>query len=336
MMDSTVLRLIRRYDPVGPKTAGNQTRRSLESTRGLWNTIASKSEVPQITNSSPYLLQRSLTTTYEDEIPVKQPSTPRLQRQQAIQDSETILSPPTDNSLRPILKYGSSRARSEFIVQPNQIEPLTIDIEAHTPPINENTSSYQSLVTIGTKRTCSAISKSEWDLRVQQEQNPIQSSSPPSMVINVPQEKEFSRPTLGRSKSLLGINDKNKDQDNDADDFDENSAPITHHGSCVEKLKQLFVTKSSFNLTNSPVTQQHRVDSVDSNLNRQINLDNKTNISSSSSFVQSPLQYNTNENSQQKINKPATIVQDVTPTSSFMQKTPIIISQKTIDRYCIQ
>ncbi|CAF4791455.1 unnamed protein product, partial [Rotaria magnacalcarata] len=72
---------------VGSNTTGIKGRRSLESTRGLWNTVASKIEPPQPPASSPFLSRRALTTTYEDEIPVKQPSTPRLQRQQAIQET---------------------------------------------------------------------------------------------------------------------------------------------------------------------------------------------------------------------------------------------------------
>ncbi|CAM4895290.1 unnamed protein product [Rotaria socialis] len=334
-MDSTVLRLIRRYDPVGSNTTGIKARRTLESTRGLWNTFASKIEPPQPPASSPFLSRRSLTTSYEDEIPAKQPSTPRLQRQQAIQEThepESLPSSLANNPIRPILKYSSSRSRSEFIVQPHQIEPLTIDIEAHDPSGNENTSTYQSLITIGTKRACSALSKSEWDLRLQQEQFPIQSPTPSSVVSNVQQEQEFHQPTLSRSKSSTGINNhnNNNDQDDDIDEFDENSAPIINHGSCVQKLTQLFATKSSLNLTNTPISNQHRKDSIDSNFNRHLNLNNKTNISSSSSVKLSP-QFNPNESQQQIIHKPTTIAQDVTTTIPFISATSLINSQKTID-----
>ncbi|CAF0986323.1 unnamed protein product [Rotaria sp. Silwood1] len=327
MMDSNVLRLIRRYDPVGSNITGIQARRSLENTRGVWSTVASKTP-----DSSPFLSRRSLTTTYEDEIPQRQSSIPRLQRQQAINEPEPIPSASINNSLRPILKYNTSKSRSEFIVQPHQTEPLTIEIEPHIPLINENTSTnYQPLITIGTKRVCSALSKSEWDLRLQQEQTPVRSPSPSSIVNNQQQEKEFHRITLGRSKSSMGINSTNNEEDDNIDDVDENSAPIINTGSCVQKLKQLFATKSSLDLTNnSSINNSHRHDSIDSNLSQRLNFNNKTNLTSSS-VQHSPPILNSIESQQQIINKPTTIVQDVTPTSPFINKKPILKSQKTID-----
>ncbi|CAF5121686.1 unnamed protein product, partial [Rotaria socialis] len=80
------------------------------------------------------------------------------------------------------------------------------------------------------------------------------SPTPSSVVSNVQQEQEFHQPTLSRSKSSTGINNhnNNNDHDDDIDEFDENSAPIINHGSCVQKLTQLFATKSSLNLTNTP------------------------------------------------------------------------------------
>ncbi|CAF4984129.1 unnamed protein product, partial [Rotaria socialis] len=122
--------------------------------------------------------------------------------------------------------------------------------------------------------------------------------------------------------------------DDDIDEFDENSAPIINHGSCVQKLTQLFATKSSLNLTNTPISNQHRKDSIDSNFNRHLNLNNKTNISSSSSVKLSP-QFNPNESQQQIIHKPTTIAQDVTTTIPFISATSLINSQKTIDRYAM-
>jgi hypothetical protein len=324
MMDSNVLRLIRRYDPSSSSTTGIIPRRSLENTRGLWHSVSPKAHTPQPSDSSPFLSRRSLTTTYEDEIPLKQSPVPRLQRQQAIYESESSPSvpppPPPISSIRPILKYTSSRSRSEFIVQPHQTEPLTIQIDPFIPPSpNESPATYQPLITTGTKRVCSALSKSEWDLRLQQDQLPIRPPSPSPLVINQPQEKESYRPTLSRSKSSMTINHTN-DQDEHIDDFDENSAPILSSGSCVEKLKQLFVTKSSLDLTNPSQNKQQR---NDSNLHRRINPNNQIDRSPSTAKT-TPV-----EIQPRMINKPTTIVQDVTP----IFKKPIFRSQKTIDRY---
>jgi hypothetical protein len=318
MMDSNVLRLIRRYDPGGSSTIGIIPRRSLESTRGLWHSASSKADTPQPSDSSPFLSRRSLTTTYEDEIPLKQSPTPRLQRQQAIHESESPPSIPPPPPLRPILKYNtSSRSRSEFIVQPHQTEPLTIHIDPFIPPLpNESPATYQPLITTGTKRVCSALSKSEWDLRLQQEQLPIRPPSPSSLVINQQQEKESYRPTLRRSKSSITINNTN-DQDDHIDDVDEISAPILPSGSCVEKLKQLFVTKSSLDLTNSPRNKKQQQN--DSNLHRHINPNNPIDHT----IKPTPIEIQPHI-----ITKPTTIVQDVTP----IFKKPIFRSQKTIDR----
>lgn len=167
-----------------------------------------------------------------------------------------------------------------------------------------------------------ALSKSEWDLRLQQEQYPVRPPSPSPMLINQQQEKESYRPTLGRSKSSATINHTNN-PDDDIDDFDENSAPILPSGSCVEKLKQLFVTKASNDMPNVSLNSQHRNDSIDSNLNRRIN--SNTHSDRSPSIVKTtPI-----ESQPRIINKPTTIIQEVTP----IIKKPIIRSQKTIDRY---
>lgn len=324
MMDSNVLRLIRRYDPVGSNTNISKPRRSLENTRGVWHTVASKTTVSQPSESSPFLSSRSLTTAYEDEIPIQKPITPRLQRQQAIPESETLSSTSTANKLRPILKY-NSRSRSEFIVQPHQAEPLTIEIEPQIPPTNEITSAYQPLITIGTKRVCSALSKSEWDLRLQQEQLPIQSPSPsPSPVVNNQQEeKESYRPSLGRSKSSMVINNNSDNQD---DDFDEKSAPIIGSGSCVEKLKQLFVTRSSLDLTNPSLNSQHRHDSIDSNLNRRLSVTNK--FSKSPSPAKHPPTMNSIEPQPPVTYKPETIIEEIIPVTLPLISKPIVIAEE--------
>jgi hypothetical protein len=339
-MDSNVLRLIRRYDPGSSITTGIIPRHSLEKTRGIWNTVAPKAaSPPQPFDSSSFLSRRSLTTTYEDEIPPKQqPTTPRLQRQQAIYEIESPRPPPVPpppvNSMRPILKY-TSRSRSEFIVQPHQTEPLTIEIDPYIPPPlppNESSATYQPLITTGTKRVCSALSKSEWDLRLQQEQLPIRppSVSPSPVVLNQQQEKESYRASFGRSKSSTTINHNNNNQDNDIDDFDEVSAPIVPSGSCVERLKQLFVTKSSSDITSPSLNNADRNDSIDSNLNRRIS-NNQINRSPSIIKTTPPILNSIESQSPRIINKPTTIIQEVTPTF----KKPILRSQKTIDRYAI-
>ena len=261
-MDSNVLRLIRRYDPENSNNTGIIARRSLDRNRNIWDSASSKTNTPQLSDSSPYSSRRSLALNYEDE-PLRNRSwTPRLQRQYAIPEFEPVPPPPPPppvSTVRPILKY-TSRSRSEFIVQPHQTEPLTIEIEPLIRPLsNESPATYQPLITTGNKRVCSALSKSEWDLRLQQEQQvPIHPPSPSSFTINLPQEKESYRPTLGRSKSS-GTIDQNKDHDDTTEEF---SAPILPHNSCVDKLKQLFVSKSLHDLhqpRHSPPIQTPRL-----------------------------------------------------------------------------
>lgn len=290
MMDSNVLRLIRRYDPSNANSTGNVPRRSLETTRGLWNTISTNPS-----ESSPFLSRRALTTAQNDDIQ----STPRLQRQQAIQENEPPIPPPPVNYIRPILKY-NSRSRSEFILQPNQIEPLSVEIDPYVTPLtNDSSASYQPLVTTANKRVCSALSKSEWDLRLQQEQAPVRPPSPPLTLINQQSIKDSSRKILSRSQSSGLINDVNN-QDEQID----NDVPLQPTGSCIEKIKQLFVSKSS-------------QDGTDSNDNRsQKSIDKSPSISSQT----------------RSINKPTTIIQDITPNLS---KKSVLHSEKTIDRYAI-
>jgi len=305
-MDSHVLRLIRRYDPGSSNTTGIRSHGSLDSTRNLWHTIVPKSVIPQSSDSSAFLSHRSLTTTYEDERPTKQLAIPRLQRQEAFFEPDPP-PPPTKNLLRPILKYSSSRSRSEFIVQPHQNEPLTVDI---APSTNESAATYQPLISTGTKRVCSALSKSEWDLRIQQEQIPVRPPSP-VIVINQQQKKESYQPALARSKSSIAINHI---YDEDDDDIDTISAPIIDNGSSIEKLKRLFVPKSSFDLTN-----HHRNDLSDSNRN------NKTDIVSS--FVKTTPLRNSMEPEQRIINK---------PTATLLNQNSLHRNSRPIDRYAVQ
>jgi hypothetical protein len=355
MTDSNVLRLIRRYDPVGSSTTGIRTRHSLEHTRGAWQTIAPKSlsslpyNVPS--TSCSYLPQQSVSFTHENNESVKQPSTPRLQRQKAIHEQEPSSFNVT-NSIRPILKYTPSAARAELNVQPKKTEPLSIEIVPHVSPpsiiTNEHPVTYQPLITTGTKRVCAAISKSEWDLRSQHDlpspvvpppsSFPVRPSSPHRPTVNLQQQKESYRPLLGRSKSTIAINNNHEDDD-DIDDFDEKSAPIITTGSCVDKLKKLFITKSSLDLTNSPIDNQHRVDSIESNLNRRLNDNNKTStLSSPSSCIQNIPKSNSIESQSRTITngsstKPITVIQEAVPTSSPLIKKPLLRSQKTFDRY---
>ena len=333
MMDSNVLRLIRRYDSVGSNTTtGLKTRRSFENARGIWHTLNSNTTLQQSFGSSPFLSRSSLTTAYEDETPTKQISTPYLHRQQAIHETETLPSTLTLQSVRPILEYGSLRSRSEFIVQPHHIEPLTIKIEPPALSTNEQkatttttttTTTYQPLITTGTKRVCLALSKSEWDLRLQPEQlSSSRSPSPWSIAKNDQQENESHRSSssVNRSKSSPKINNN----DNEIDDFDETSAPIITDGSCVKKLKQLFITKSSLDLTSSSLNNNHPNVSIDSKPNRSYNK-----LSTSTKRTPSSIE------SQQSIinqSKSTTIVQEVLPISSFSNKKSILRNQKTIDK----
>jgi hypothetical protein len=366
MMESNVLRLIRRYDPVGPRTTGIRNRCSLEEARDAWHNNASKSlsSLPSNASSSScsYLPLRTINSSREDNGPVKQPSTPRLQRQQAIHEPEPSLSssPNISNSIRPILKYTPPTSRAELNIPHRKTEPLTINIEPQVPPppppvtTNENTNTYQPLITTGTKRVCAAISKSEWDLRLQNDLSsptvpplpspptlPAQPSSPQT-TIGQQQEKVSYRPLFGRSKSSMGINNNNSEHDNDIDDFDENSAPITA-GSGVNKLKQIFITKSAVDLTNSPIIKQRRIDSTETNLNRNLNI-NGTNInrpdvlSSTFALIQKVPNSNSIESQVSSIpnsnlTKPTTIIQEAVPTHSPSFKRPILRSQKTFDRY---
>ena len=292
MMDSQVLRLIRRYDPVSLSTAGVKSRRPLENTRTTWHTVTSEAAMPE---SSPFLSCRALTTTREDETSIK---TPRLlQRQTAVHE---LTSTP---SLRPILKYGSPRSRAEYTVLPHRTEPLANDIDAYVPsppqvPIrsSEHVPIYPSLATTGTRRVCSALSKSELNLRLRQDSPPVvpplpfpvRPPSPPLAPIDQHQEREFVRPLLVRSKSSIVINHDHDDDDHDIDDFDEMSAPIVSSSSYVNKLKQLFTTKSSLNLTHASIEPSRRSESIDSSLHRRSSTDDDddddTDCSSASSY----------------------------------------------------
>ena len=341
MMDSNVLRLIRRYDPIAAEVIGIRPRRSLENTRSASHANGSKSISSLSSNlsssSCSYLPQQTSFPIHEDNRSIRQSSTPRLQRQKAIPEQEFSDPNVSKTSIQPILKYTPPTPRAATNIQPKKTEPLSIEIEPHVPPTattNESSITYQPLITTGTKRVCAAISKSEWNLRLQQDPPfpilspstpPIQSSSSPHRTIDQSQEKESYRPLFGRSKSTMEVH-HNNGQDYDTDDFDENSAPITP-GSCVGKLKQLFNTKPSINLSNSSLNKQNRMDSLDSTLNRRLNTPDL--VAPSIKFNQtSSLPTPTNGN----LTKPTTIVQDVTPVASPLLKRPILRSQKTVDR----
>jgi hypothetical protein len=354
MTDSNVLRLIRRYDPVAASTIGIKQRRSLGITQSADPPKSLPSFLSNISSSLCSLLpqQRTSTSTHEDNRVVKQPSTPRLQRQQAIPEQElppSVPSPNVTNSIRPILKYISPTSRAELNVQPRKTEPLTIEIEPHVPTTitNDNTATHQPLITTGTKRVCAAVSKSEWDLRLQNDLPsatvppsafPIRPPSPRT-TINQQQEIESYRPLLARSKSSMGIN-YNNEHDDDIDDFDEKSAPVTV-GSCVKKLQQLFNTKPSLDLTTSSINKQDPI--IESNLNRHLNTNGKSTtkpdlLSSPSPLIQrvpnlTSIEPPTRTIPNGNLTKPTTIVQEAIPTSSPALKRPILRSQKTMDRY---
>ena len=343
-MDSHVLRLIRRYDPVVSSSTGIKTRQSLEKTRGVWNTIGSDTHAPIQSNSSPILSRRALTTTIEDGTQIKSPSTTRLQRQEAIQEHDSTISI-IKNTPRPILKYASPRSRAELQLNPHKTEPLNIEIEpffASPPPLttmivsSENPLHYQSLITTGSRRVCSALSKSEWDLRLQRDSPPVvpplpfpvRPPSPPLEMIQSPQGQEPSVLPANHSQSSLVTN--NKANDDDDDDFDQMSAPIiSTTGSYVKKLKKMLERKSS-------------LDNIHSNSN-ELNLDRylpasliepspNRNSSVSTTFIEPPPrtvfnhQFNSRPSAFQEVNAASSPA-----SSSSLIKKPIFRSQKTID-----
>lgn len=353
MTDSNVLRLIRRYDPVAAEAIGIRHRHSLENTRNapeVNSTISVPSLPNNISSSCSYLPQQTSVPIYEDNRSIRQASaTPRLRRQQAIHEQD--LSPTnTTASIQPILKYTAPTSRIEGNLQAKTLEPLSIEIEQPVPPpiTNENATIYQPLITTGTKRVCAAISKSEWNLRLQQDPPPpiappqtlpIQTPSPPKIIDSPPPppppaKKESYRPLLSRSRSIMEVEDQNG-ADNDQDKFDENSAPVAI-SSCVGRLKQLFNAKTSLDITSPRMTKQNRMSSIDSNLDRhsypnEIDL-TKSNLlpsntainQKSANAIESIVPSLSNSNSM----KPVSLIQETTSPSL---KRPILKSQKTVD-----
>lgn len=364
MADSNVLRLIRRYDPTAVDAVSIRPRRSLENTRSAFNVDSSKPQALFPSNissaSCSYLAERPLNSIRDDNRTVKQISTPRLQKQKTMPEQDTL--PSVISSAQPILKYTpppSTISRTDRNLDTKKTEPLTIEIEPHIPPPTSyaNPTNYQPLITTAQKRVCSAISKSEWDLRLQQDlPSPVmptisQSSStttaatssalpiqtPSTKITNTQsQTKSSYRPLLGRSKSIMVLNN---DQDNDLDDFDENSAPLTPN-TCVNKLKQMFNSKTN-DFSSTSLKKTDRINSTESNLNRPLqtngNTSNQSDLSSSTypsnkkapSTNSADLQTRTISNV--NLTKPTTLVQQSVPTASPLLKRPILKSQKTLD-----
>ena len=346
MTDSNVLRLIRRYDPIGSSTLGIKSRRPNDDNQEVSHTITNKPVSSLLSNASSfphsYLSQKTSTLPCDDNNLIKQSSSSNI-----------------TNSIRPILKYTSSTARSELNIQPNKTEPLTIEIEPRIPlslstRTKENTITYQPLITTGIKRVCPVISKSECDLHLKRDLHtstiPLQSSTFPvqfstlKKTINQQLDKEYSLKLVSRSKSSSEVNNKNRnynEYDDNVHKHHENSSLITT-GSCVEKLKNLFDTKVSFDLLNSPmIDKQSSVDSIKLNMNRNIN---ETNVykpdlllSTTSTIpkipdlnvIESQTQIPSNHDSIQT--RTATIHNDI-PTSS-LSKRSMLKSQKTINQY---
>ncbi|CAF1583217.1 unnamed protein product, partial [Adineta ricciae] len=358
MTDSHVLRLIRRYDPSSTNSTAdsrNKAGRSLQSTRGIWHTVTpnSLSSVPSHVSTSlrSVVPQRALSTTDENFERARQSSMPRLQRQQAVYEQEPLSSPSTPNPNQTFPKYILPPSHTDVAIQSNKTEPLRIEIDPPVPPTaiktNGTTNTYQPLITTGTKRVCAAISKSERDLRLQLESySPTTPPSPvtcpvrppsPRILINEQKGKESYRPLLGRSISTMGIN--NNEENTEIDDFDENSAPIIN-GSSVRKLQQLFTPKSSIDLSTDLLNKQHRIDSIESNLNRNLNTNdtklNKTELFSSTASLAPTLPNSISTETQKhplsngNITKPTTIVQESLSTPTLI-KRPILRSHKTID-----
>jgi hypothetical protein len=366
-MDSHVLRLIRRYDPVGASTTGVRARSTLENTRDVWHTISTNTVQPppppppssSLSHLTSSVLQRSLTTNCDDELPIRPTTTaaPRLQRQQAVQEQESVSSSST-RTLRPILKYGSVKSQGEQIKQAHKTEPLWIEVGPLIPPLpsssllpqalpivnNDSSPVYQpSMTTTATttttnKRVCSALSKSEWDLRLQQDLPPlvpplpfpVRPPSPPLEMIDAMKERDtFDSPVISSGHPVIVIDQVNNDEyDND---IDEMSAPIsTSHGSCVQKLKQLLTRKSSSDIPHSIVDEYNRVNHTDGNLDRRTHTnqsDRASLIPSTSSSTAGNMQFNP---------RITTTVHEPTPTSSpssFLRRKPMFRSQTAIDRF---
>ena len=346
MTDSNVLRLIRRYDPTVADSVGIRARRSLENTRSVSHAESPKPRplFPSSISSTScsYLAQRPLNSTQDNNRTVKQTSTPRLQRQKTAPEQDTSSDVPS--SSQPILKY--TPPRTDLNLETKPTEPLTIEIESHIPPpiSHVNKTNYQPLITTAPKRVCAAISKSEWDLRLQQD---LPSSIIPTTtttttttpattttttinnnnasstkVINHQSKTKSSyRPLLGRSKSIMVLNNNQHDQDNDMDDFDENSAPMTPN-TTVNKLKQMFASKMPHDKSPTPSRRIDRTNSVEPNPNQRLS-------------SATPTDFQTRTIPNVNLTKPTTVVQQPVPTPSPLFKRPILKSQKTFDRYVI-
>ena len=359
--DSNVLRLIRRYDPNGLNETSIKSHRSFDHGRLGWQSAASKSvsSKPSEASSSvlSFLPQRVSMSAHDEHESIKPSTTSRLQRQKAIHEQDPMPQAPSSilsNSIRPILKYALSSPRAEFNGPSDKTEPLTIEIEPHTPAPTgmtyDNGTAYQPLITTGTKRVCAAISKSEWDLRLQHDSpypmQPQSSLSTPSRPIlnQMHQEKVSYRPLMSRSKSSAGISNINEEEDDDvdADDFDEKSAPVTT-GSSIDKLKKIFAAKSLLDITNAPISdQQHRLSSIDSNLNRRLHSHepnvNSTDLLSSTSSIAQKSSFSTAPEIQSfktehdGLPKAAAAIQDIAPMSSPLLKKSLFRSQRALTR----
>ncbi|CAF0778152.1 unnamed protein product [Didymodactylos carnosus] len=234
-MDSNVMRLISRFDP---KANVVNKPRSLNQLK-TWHTLPDRSPIisthPSVSNMSTIIHEK-----------------PKLERQKAIDDND-------NNSYHhPTMKY-SERTRTELIVQPQttMTTPLKIvidnDIKNHIEPQQP----YQPLITTiknntdnrPSRRACAALSKSEWDLRLQNDLT-INTIIP---VENTSDVIHNHRPLLSRSKSVATIN--NDDNDDEHDEIKTRSlSTIVRDGSCVEKLRELFANKSSNDLRSSTTT----------------------------------------------------------------------------------
>lgn len=358
-MDSQVLRLIRRYDPVASNvTTTTKARPTLDNIRGVWHTVATNVDLPIPTNTSPLFSRRALTTNIEEQTSTALISTPRLQRQEAIQEhdaSPTTATAPTNN-LRPILKYSAARSKSEFYLHPYKNESINNDIDSGVPspspspsPVppgisfvrsNESPIPTKNEFSTMSKRICSALSKSELDLRLQRDSPPIipplpfpiRPPSPPVDIFHSPQEREPSASSFNRSKSSLMINSNHNEQENNADEM---SAPINSStGSYVEKLKQLLVRKSSIDTSQCLIDDVNSEKSIESSLEQRPKLKSIESTSvkrvSPTKTIEPPPRTVFNHNYFPRTVKIEETNLD-TPTPSSLVKKVIFRSQKTID-----
>ncbi|CAF0726602.1 unnamed protein product [Didymodactylos carnosus] len=238
-MDSNVMRLISRFDP---KASVINKPRSLDQLKTCHTSF----------DRSPIIFAQSVISKSS----IITEEKPNLERQPIVDENNI--------SHRPIMKY-NERTHTELVVEPQTTitTPLRIvtdnNIKNHVEPQHVYQPSITTIKTNTdtrpTRRACAALSKSEWDLR-------LQSDSTTDTLLSVEKASNEStnyRPLLSRSKSFAVIYD---DEEGNDDVKSRPLSTIVRDGSCVEKLRQLFANKSSNDLRIpiTPSTNQRILD----------------------------------------------------------------------------